>query len=243
MGQLIAAGVLRGCQTIDSDWAWRIPVSIQWVWVPFIFIGAYLAPESPWWLVRQGRYDDAKASLQKLTTPMPGDNYDATQAVSMIRHTNELERALNEGVGYTDCFKGVDARRTLIACIVWLTQALCGAAMMGYSVQIYREAGMAEDMALNMNIGQYGLGFVGTLTSWFLMSRIGRRALYFWGLCLLFCFLMIIGGLGVISRTNTSAQWALGAVLLVYTVSSAPASLPTFPHLPTLHLHCALFHH
>jgi MFS transporter, SP family, general alpha glucoside:H+ symporter len=68
-----------------------------------------------------------------------------------------------------------------------------------------------------MNIGQYGLGFVGTLTSWFLMSRIGRRALYFWGLCLLFCFLMIIGGLGVISRTNEGAQWALGAVLLVYT--------------------------
>jgi MFS transporter, SP family, general alpha glucoside:H+ symporter len=49
------------------------------------------------------------------------------------------------------------------------------------------------------------------------MRRIGRRGLYFWGLCLLFGFLMIIGGLGVISRTNVGAQWALGAVLLVYT--------------------------
>lgn len=68
-----------------------------------------------------------------------------------------------------------------------------------------------------MNIGQYGLGFVGTITSWFLMTHIGRRALYFWGLCLLFCFLMIIGGLGVISRESVGAQWALGAVLLVYT--------------------------
>lgn len=89
--------------------------------------------------------------------------------------------------------------------------------MIRYSVQIYREAGLSEENGLNMNIGQYGLGFVGTLTSWFLMSRIGRRALYFWGLCLLFCFLMVIGGLGVISRDNEGAQWALGAVLLVYT--------------------------
>jgi MFS transporter, SP family, general alpha glucoside:H+ symporter len=131
MGQLIAAGVLRGCQTIDSDWAWRIPVSIQWVWVPFIFVGAYLAPESPWWLVRKGRYDDAQASLEKLTSPSVGDNYDSQSAVLMIKHTNELEKAMNAGVGYSDCFTGVDARRTLIACVVWLTQALCGAAMMG----------------------------------------------------------------------------------------------------------------
>lgn len=68
-----------------------------------------------------------------------------------------------------------------------------------------------------MNIGLYGLGFVGTITSWFLMSRIGRRTLYFWGLICLFAFLMIIGGLGVISRENQGAAWALGAILLVYT--------------------------
>lgn len=68
-----------------------------------------------------------------------------------------------------------------------------------------------------MNIGQYALGLVGTVTSWFLMGRFGRRGLYFWGLCALFCFLMVIGGLGVISRSNAGASWALGAVLLVYT--------------------------
>lgn len=69
-----------------------------------------------------------------------------------------------------------------------------------------------------MNIGQYALGFVGTIVSWFLMRRIGRRALYFWGLCILFCFLMLIGGLGVISRENEGAAWALGTILLVYTL-------------------------
>jgi SP family general alpha glucoside:H+ symporter-like MFS transporter len=33
-GQLVAAGALRGCQSLDSEWGWRIPTSIQWVWVP-----------------------------------------------------------------------------------------------------------------------------------------------------------------------------------------------------------------
>ncbi|KAF1931995.1 sugar transporter [Didymella exigua CBS 183.55] len=218
MGQFVAAGALRGCQTLGNDWGWRIPVAIQWVWVPFIFLGAYMAPESPWWLVRKGRYEEARASLVKATTPQPDVNFDPDQALALIRHTNDLEQAMNNGVNYIDCFKGVEKRRTLIACVVWLTQALCGAAMMGYSVQIYRESGLDEEGALNLNIGQYCLGVIGTVGSWFLMRRIGRRTLYNWGLIILFSFLMVIGGLGVISRDDTGAAWALGSILLVYTL-------------------------
>jgi SP family general alpha glucoside:H+ symporter-like MFS transporter len=50
------------------------------------------------------------------------------------------------------------------------------------------------------------------------MRRIGRRTLYVYGLCILFALLMVVGGLGVISRENTGAAWALGSVLLVYTM-------------------------
>jgi SP family general alpha glucoside:H+ symporter-like MFS transporter len=89
---------------------------------------------------------------------------------------------------------------------------------MGYSVQIYREAGLSAENALNMNIGQYCMGAIGTIVSWFLMRRIARRTLYVYGLCILFVLLLVVGGLGVISRENASAAWALGAVLLVYTM-------------------------
>lgn len=218
MGQLIAAGVLRGCQTLDNDWGWRIPFAIQWVWAPFILLGTYLAPESPWWLVRKGRYEDARISVLKATTPQPDIEFSPDSVVVMIKDTNDLEEAMHGGVGYLDCFKGVEKRRTLIACVVWLTQAWCGAAMTGFAVQIYREAGLSAEDALNMNIGQYALGFVGTIISWFLMRRIGRRTLYVYGLLTLFVFLMVIGGLGVISRENKGAAWALGSLLMVYTL-------------------------
>lgn len=48
MGQLIAAGVLRGLLHGDSEWAYRIPFAIQWVWPPLILVGVIFAPESPW---------------------------------------------------------------------------------------------------------------------------------------------------------------------------------------------------
>jgi SP family general alpha glucoside:H+ symporter-like MFS transporter len=217
-GQLVAAGALRGCQSLESEWGWRIPTSIQWLWVPFISLGAWLAPESPWWLVRKGRYEDARDSIVRCTTPQPDVAFNPDHVLEMIKHTNNLEQAMHGGVGYRDCFRGVEKRRTLIACVVWLAQAWCGAAMMGFSVQIYREAGLSAENALNMNIGQYCMGAVGTVISWFLMRRIGRRTLYVYGLVILFGLLMVVGGLGVISRENTSAAWALGSILLVYTM-------------------------
>jgi len=50
-GQLIASGVLRGFVNNVSQWGWRIPYAIQWVWPLPILVGILFAPESPWWYV------------------------------------------------------------------------------------------------------------------------------------------------------------------------------------------------
>lgn len=76
---------------------------------------------------------------------------------------------------------------------------------------------MSEDNSLTMNIGQYVMGFVGTVGSWFLMRRVGRRPLYLYGLSAQCIILLIVGGLGTISTDNAGAQWGIGSLLLVYT--------------------------
>lgn len=97
MGQLIAAGVLRGCLQLTDQWAYRIPFAIQWVWPVPIIIGTIFAPESPWWLVRQNRIEDAKKALLSLTRQSSGISYNVDDQISMIITTNELERAMSEG--------------------------------------------------------------------------------------------------------------------------------------------------
>jgi len=136
----------------------------------------------------------------------------------MMIHTNELEKETTSGTRYWDCFRGTDLRRTEIAILVWCIQTLCGSDLQGYSTQFYEQAGISTTYSFDFAMGQYALGAFGTLLSWFLMIKFGRRTLYFWGLVAMFICLIVIGGLGCIKKkTGGGAGYGVGSLLLIYT--------------------------
>ena len=216
LGQLLASGVLKGTQSMDTHWAYRIPYALQWIWPVPLIIGIFLAPESPWWLVRKERYDQAKHSLTRLTS-RNSPSFNLNDQITMMRSTNELEKANNAGTSYLDCFKGVDLRRTEIACMTWLVQTLCGSTFMGYSTYFYENAGLDDSNAFTLTVVQYAIGAVGTLLAWAMMTHFGRRTLYVGGQAALFTLLMIIGFIGLAPDSNSSAQWAIGSLLIIFT--------------------------
>lgn len=66
-------------------------------------------------------------------------------------------------------------------------------------------------------IGQYGINCVGVFGAWWLMARgIGRRTLFFYGLCYMFCILMVCGGMAPLSvHHKQAAGWATGVLMLL----------------------------
>ncbi|KAF5020008.1 hypothetical protein F66182_7973 [Fusarium sp. NRRL 66182] len=217
IGQFIASGVLRGMVTRDDRWGYKIPFALQWMWPVPLIIGIYLAPESPWWLVRKGRIQEAKLSLERLTERNSGVEFRPDETISMMVHTNEMEKEAQSGTSYLDLFKGVSLRRTEVVCCVWMAQTLCGSTFMGYSTYFYQQAGMAVENSFSMSLGQYALGALGTMFSWFLMGWCGRRTLYLYGQASMCLFLLTIGAVAFAGRDNVAAQWAIGSLLLVYT--------------------------
>ncbi|KFZ06821.1 hypothetical protein V501_07041 [Pseudogymnoascus sp. VKM F-4519 (FW-2642)] len=217
-GQLIGSGVLRAHALGTDKWSYKIPFAIQWIWPVPILIGVLFAPESPWWLVRRGSIENARQALRKLTSFKDWNgsvdvNIDQTLAMMVI--TNETEKALESGVSYLDCFKGSDLRRTEIVCATWSIQSLCGSTFMGYSTYFYIQAGLPTVNAFDMSMAQYALGAIGTVGSWFLMSYVGRRTIYIYGLSILTVLLLLIG---LASFSNSTATpWAIGSLLLAYT--------------------------
>ena len=198
-----------------TEWAYKIPFAIQWIWPVPIFIGILLAPESPWWLTRKGRFEDAERAINKLVTGVSPDF--AKKEVAMMHHTNQLELQAQVGASYWDCFKGVNLRRTEIACIVWLIQTISGSPLMGSATYFLTAAGLAPSTASTLNLIMFVVGGVGTASSWFLMRPFGRRDLYLYGQGILVCIMLITAILGTVDRTSTGAQYGIGGLLILFT--------------------------
>ncbi|PHH74541.1 hypothetical protein CDD80_2999 [Ophiocordyceps camponoti-rufipedis] len=217
MGQFIASGLLRAMVPRTDRWGYKIPFAVEWAWPLPLVVGIWLAPESPWWLVRHGRFDEAKKTVERLTSRNSGVAFQPDQTVSMMMHTDEMEREAVAGTSYRDLFRGANLRRTEIVCVTWMIQTLCGSTFMNYSTYFYHKAGLAVEQSFSMSLAQYGLGAVGTLTAWFLMGLAGRRTLYLSGQLIMACLLLTIGVTGsVAARGDKAAQWAIGSMLLVY---------------------------
>ncbi|KAH9906180.1 putative general alpha-glucoside permease [Xylariomycetidae sp. FL2044] len=201
VGQLMAAGVLKGFLAREDEWAYRIPFALQWIWPAPILAAVILAPESPWWLARNGRFDRARTSLARLT------NYDTRtldNTVELIKHTVAVENK---------CFRGTDRRRTEISCMSWISQSLCGSNLMAFAPYFFTTAGIGTDHAYSLQLGGMGLGAIGVVCAWLLISHVGRRTIYVWGLFILFLLLLAIGLLGAVAE---GASWGVAILLVVY---------------------------
>jgi SP family general alpha glucoside:H+ symporter-like MFS transporter len=143
IGQLIASGVLKGLVNNPTEWGYKIPFAIQWVWPAFLIPILIFAPESPWHLVRKGRYEEAERSLRRLQRKSAPIDPKATLAA--IIYTDNLEKELTVGTHYWDCFKGTELRRTEIACFIFAAQVLSGGNFAYNSTYFFKQIGLNSD--------------------------------------------------------------------------------------------------
>ncbi|CAO1629213.1 unnamed protein product [Parajaminaea phylloscopi] len=237
IGQLIAQGILKGCLDRTDKWAYKIPYALQWIWPVPIMIACLFAPESPWWLIRQGRNEDAEKSLKALASKSAGLTSERAAAkINEMKLTSELEKQTEEGSKYIDCLKGTNLRRTEIGCMVYLVQVFCGGPLMGYATYFFIQAGLNTESAFSMSIGLFAVGFVGTVLSWVVMQRVNRRSLFLTGQCIMFVILIIVGAVSAGAGESTGSGWAIGALLLaftfVYDLSAGPVCYALVAEIP-----------
>lgn len=216
MGQLIAAGVLAGLVNMESEWGYRIPFALQWVWPAFLLPILYFAPESPWYLVRTHRLEEAELSLKRLVRSSSG--IDTKHTLAMIVHTDNLEQELSVGTSYWDCFKGPERRRTEIACMAFAGQVLSGSTFAYNSTYFFSQVGLNTDTTYKLNTGGTGMALFATLLSWFfLMPYLGRRTIYVWGMGAMSVILFVIGILNTKRNSGSSIGMTQAVLTLVWT--------------------------
>lgn len=64
-GSIPAAAVVYGCNQIDNDYSWRIPLIVQGLACIVVMGGVWFIPESPRFLIANGREEEAVSFLVK----------------------------------------------------------------------------------------------------------------------------------------------------------------------------------
>jgi MFS transporter, SP family, general alpha glucoside:H+ symporter len=212
LGSLIGIGILRGTENRSDKWAYKAPFITEYAF-PLIFIlGTFLAPETPWFLVKRGRHDEAKKSLERT-----GYGDDLENTLAHMKETIALEAELSNSATYLDCFKGTNFRRTLICAMAYSGQFLCGVNLAAsYCTYFFELAGLDTNQAFDMSCGLFALGVVGGFLSWPLMTIWGRRAGYIWTCSFTTVLMYVMGFLGIAPSSNNGAMYAKSIMLLLF---------------------------
>ncbi|KXH49766.1 sugar porter family MFS transporter [Colletotrichum simmondsii] len=224
IGAIIVGGVCYVYESKRDPSAYRVPIALQWMFPTPLAILLFLAPESPWWLVRKGRLEEAAVSVRRLGRSSAVANIE--ESVAMMRRTIELEKDVKDP-SYVELFKGTDRYRTLIVCGVYAAQNLTGNLIANQAVYFFRQAGIGSQLAFALGLITSALQTVFVMLSWILTTYLGRRTIYVWGSLINVAFLIALGIAGSVGKSTAAslAMASLGLIVSVgFTLGPAPAS-------------------
>ncbi|KAH6724133.1 maltose permease [Leptodontidium sp. 2 PMI_412] len=210
VGQLLSNAAVKGFGERTDRWAYRAPFALQLIFVAFLLGGLPFAPESPWYLVRKGKLEEAAKSCAKLYP----HEADIDARVASIKQLVDIEIQEDKGT-WLDCFRGTDLIRTGISTGVFACQHLVGIIfVLGFSGYFFQLAGLSVSKSFDMGVGVTACGVLGNFLSWFVVNNYGRRKVFVQGMAVLTLILMLIGIMDVIPTGG--AKWAQAALTVIY---------------------------
>ncbi|KAH8554453.1 putative MFS sugar transporter protein [Umbelopsis sp. PMI_123] len=188
VGSILMTCVLLGTNTIQSNWAWRLPFLLQMIFPLVVVVFSYLiTPESPRYLILKGRVDEARAVVAKYHTSSGDVNEPIVEVViqQMIRSVKD------EHVGFKTLWdfrpfvrKNGGRYRLLLLTLYSIFQQWNGGGIVSYYISpILETLGItSSEQQLEINLGLVLVYFVFTMVGSFIVDLVRRRTLIFAGL-------------------------------------------------------------
>ncbi|KAJ5715275.1 general substrate transporter, partial [Penicillium malachiteum] len=215
MGLAVAGWLEYGLAYAEGSVVWRLPLAFPAVLCLISIAFAPFWPESPRWLIKVGRIDEAREVIAILLD-------ESSESEGVVRQIEEVEQSLQEtGEGsFKDIFRSGPSRfghRALIAVCTQMAQQICGQnALTFYQSTIFKEfLGMTGNMPLLMSAILYSWKILispfGALT----VEKAGRRKLLILSFVGMGICMAVMGGC-ISQKGNKAASDTAVAFIFLY---------------------------
>ncbi|MGI9237409.1 MAG: sugar porter family MFS transporter [Woeseiaceae bacterium] len=180
-----------------GEWNWRWMLGIETLPAILYFVALFVVPESPRWLAMQGREDEAREVLERVSGPEQ-----AAVDLQAVHDSIEAEAELG-GVSLKALFHPSMKLVLTIGISVGILQQITGInSVFFYSPMIFEQSGIGTNAAFMQAVlvGLVNLGF--TVAAMVLIDKLGRRPLLGFGLTgIAVCMLTLAYGFGAATYT------------------------------------------
>ena len=208
---------LNGKTSRNVEFGWRWMFGVTAVPAALFFLLTFFIPESPRWLVKNGRASEARSILARI-----GGEAFAAQEVHNIERTlaGEIER-----VNFRDLLEPRMLKILALGVILAVLQQWCGInVIFYYAADLFRAAGygVADALLIIVIIGSVNLAF--TVAAIYSVDRFGRRILMLLGFAGL-TVLHVLMGVSYYSGQSGAYTLVLAlAAIGCYALSLAPVT-------------------
>ncbi len=173
-----------GDEAWNVETGWRFMLGSGAIPAVLFLILLFMVPESPRWLVKNGKHDDALDTLEKVNGAVEGKNV-----------LNEIKESLSQEVG---TLSDLLSRRLKPALVVGIVLALFSQitginAIIYYAPEIFKGIGFASESALMQTVLIGSINTLFTFVALWLIDRAGRKTLLQWGVAGMIVCLLAVG--------------------------------------------------
>lgn len=182
VGTLVAYWIDFGLSYAPGSVSWRLPISLQIVFAAFVTIFMIGLPESPRYLITKGRVDEARYVISQLKDCSINDA-EVSEEVILVRDANNR---FAKQISIRELFKPSKHQylsRMIIGSSGQFFQQFTGCNAAIYYSTVLFETTVGLDRRLSLVLGGVfaTVYAISTIPSFFLIEKVGRRALFLTG--------------------------------------------------------------
>ncbi|KAJ4264227.1 hypothetical protein NW762_005421 [Fusarium torreyae] len=219
VGSTLAAWATYGTRNYDNDWAWRIPSILQLA-IPLVVLpAALLIPESPRYLIANGKISEARRIFTKYHAGSDERSLLVEFEMTEIERAIESEKAANNSTSWMDLVSTPGNRhRTFISVTLGVFANWNGVGVVSYYLaKVLDTVGITSvtDQTLISGCLQVWNLIIAVLAA-ALVDRLGRRPLFLISSVGMLISYVLISGLSGSFATTGNASTGLAVVPFLY---------------------------